>query len=320
MTSNRRLSGQFVVCLFAVCLMLISSVVTHAGATEQNIRQIHHAMGVTTLSGSVHRVVTLFQGATDTAVALGIQPVGVVDSWAEKPTYHYLRPQLAGVKHVGLETQPNLERIAALHPDLIIGSLSRHEKIYRQLSQIAPVVLTDNVYNFHHTLELVSMATGRNAQGKALWQQWQNRVAVFSSALSQKIPGWPLTAAILDVRADHLRLYLQDSFPGKVLEEIGFRFPLEKRHTWGVKLKTKESLPQVNADVFFVILHSDDQAVRKNYQRWRAHPLWKILKAPREGQVYPVDRVRWLLSGGILGANRILDQLSDRYQLQDEVP
>ena len=52
--------------------------------------------------------------ATDTAVALGIKPVGVVESWREKPTYKYLRDDLQDVKIVGQETQPNLEQIAEL--------------------------------------------------------------------------------------------------------------------------------------------------------------------------------------------------------------
>lgn len=43
-------------------------------------RQVSHALGVTVINGQPKRVVTLFQGATDTAVALGITPVGVVDS------------------------------------------------------------------------------------------------------------------------------------------------------------------------------------------------------------------------------------------------
>ncbi len=60
------------------------------------------------------RVITLFQGATDSAVALGITPCGIVDSWSEKPTYRYLRSALEPVPHVGLETQPSLEDIALL--------------------------------------------------------------------------------------------------------------------------------------------------------------------------------------------------------------
>ena len=299
--------------LYSLCLTLSAA----SSASADSSRAIAHAMGQSVVPNKAQRVVTLFQGATDSAVALGIKPVGVVESWAEKPMYQYLRQDLAGAKYVGLETQPNLEEIAALKPDLIIGTKARHEKIYPQLQKIAPTVLANTVYDFQYSLELTGEATGRKAQAEQVWQRWKKRTQQFREQLAQKQPNWPLSASILNVRADHLRLYLQESFPGAVLKDIGFHFPIEGngRSGWGMKLKTKEALPSVNADVFFVLLHSQQPVVEKNYQSWAAHPLWKILDAPRNQQVHQVDSVTWILSGGVLGANRILDQLSDIYQL-----
>lgn len=62
-------------------------------------------------------------------MALGITPIGVVESWLEKPMYRYLRNTLSDVEYVGLETQPNLEKIAWLNPDLIVGTRFRHERV-----------------------------------------------------------------------------------------------------------------------------------------------------------------------------------------------
>ncbi|WP_417526569.1 ABC transporter substrate-binding protein [Marinomonas shanghaiensis] len=299
------------VLMLAMCV-LVAVPATPVMASET--KTIIHAMGSTEVPKKVLRVVTLFQGATDSVVALGVTPVGVVDSWAQQPTYDYLREALANVAHVGLETQPNLEAIMALKPDVIIGTKSRHEKIYRQLSQIAPTVMTENVYDFKTTLDLTAEALNKQEKGQQLWHAFQQRITAFRKAIKQHEAKWPLTAAVLNVRADHLRLYLKQSFSGVVLKEIGFQFPLPKENGWGVKLKTKEALPSVNADVFFIILQSDDAAVRQNYDAWRAHPLWQMLTAPKNKQVYEVDNVAWLLSGGILGAEQILDQLYHMYQ------
>ncbi|WGY45807.1 iron-siderophore ABC transporter substrate-binding protein [Vibrio sp. ABG19] len=294
-----------------ICVLaILCGVVLPAQASTSVVT---HAMGQTRVVSGVNRVITLFQGATDSAVALGIRPVGVVDSWAETPTYDYLREALQGVQHLGLETQPNLEKIVALKPDLIIGARSRHEKIYPQLQQIAPTVLTDNVYDFQRTLALTGVATGREAMAQALWQQWQHNVTVFRQQLASRYSDWPLTASVLDIRADHLRLYLRDSFAGQVLSSIGFRLPAVPNASWGIKIKSKETLPSADADVFFVIKDSDQPAVVHNYDAWRTHPIWKVLKAPRMNQVYEVNKVSWLLSGGILGANLMLDQLSTIY-------
>ena len=117
---------------------------------NQDVRVIEHAMGKTEITGTPKRIVTLYQGATDVAVALGVKPVGVVESWVEQPVYNYMKDDLEGVAIVGEETQPNLEEIAKLKPDLIIASKLRHEKIYDQLSQIAPTVTHETVFKFKH--------------------------------------------------------------------------------------------------------------------------------------------------------------------------
>lgn len=291
--------------VLAMLLLSIQTAVASDATVDQDVHDKTHPM----------RVVTLFQGATDSVVALGVTPVGVVDSWAQQPTYDYLRHALKDVAHVGLETQPNIEAILALKPDLIIGATSRHEKIYSQLSQIAPTVLTDNVYDFKATLDLTAKALGKVDKGKQVWANFQKRIKGFRNGIKKRAGQWPQTASILNIRADHLRLYLQQSFPGTVLKEIGFKFPLPNKTGWGVKLKSKEALPSVNADVFFIILQSDEPAVRQNYRAWQSHPLWKMLNAPKHKQVYEVDQVAWLLSGGILGANQMLDQLYRIYHL-----
>ena len=301
--------------VFILLSALVLLVMPIRQAMAEELRIVAHSMGSTQVPKQVLRVVTLFQGATDSVVALGVTPVGVVDSWAQRPTYVYLRAALNEVPHVGLETQPSLEAIVALKPDLIIGTKSRHEKIYGQLSQIAPTVMTENVYDFKTTLELAAQAMNKEAKGQQLWQHFQQRAANFRDGIKKDSKHWPLTVSVLSIRIDHLRLYLQQSFSGAVLKEIGYEFPLSDKTGWGVKLKTKEALPSANADIFFILLHSDDPAVRQNYDAWRTHPLWQVLDAPKQKQVYEVDNVSWLLSGGILGAEQILDQLYQIYQL-----
>ena len=95
------------------------------------------ALGPAMAATQPTRVATLFQGATDSTVALGLRPCGVVESWSEKPVYRYLRPALAGVPSLGLETQPSLEDLALLAPDLIIASRFGHGRIAPLLHQCA---------------------------------------------------------------------------------------------------------------------------------------------------------------------------------------
>lgn len=259
------------------------------------------------------RIVTLFQGATDCAVALGVTPSGVVDSWSEKPMYRYLRHAVQGVAHVGLETQPSLEDIALLRPDVIVASRFRHQRIAPLLAQMGQVVMLDEVFEFKQTLAMMGAALQRQQQARYLLEQWQQRVAQLRLQLQVTYGDrWPLTVSVLDIREDHIRSYLPASFAGSVLSELGFAWTPAAREARGVSLKitSKESLPVVDADLFFIFQRGDGEAAQRSYQALVQHPIWQQLRAPRQGLMWRVDGVAWSLSGGILGANLMLDEIA----------
>jgi len=259
------------------------------------------------------RIVTLFQGATDCAVALGVTPSGVVDSWSEKPMYRYLRHAVQGVAHVGLETQPSLEDIALLRPDVIVASRFRHQRIAPLLAQMGQVVMLDEVFEFKQTLAMMGAALQRQQQARYLLEKWQQRVAQLRLQLQATYGDrWPLTVSVLDIREDHIRSYLPASFAGSVLSELGFAWTPATREARGVSLKitSKESLPVVDADLFFIFQRGDGEAAKRSYQALVQHPIWQQLRAPRQGLMWKVDGVAWSLSGGILGANLMLDEIA----------
>ncbi|HBX56741.1 ABC transporter substrate-binding protein [Pseudomonas sp. UBA2684] len=259
------------------------------------------------------RLVTLFQGATDSAVALGVMPSGIVDSWSEKPMYRYLRSALASVPHVGLETQPSLEDIVLLKPDLIVASRFRHQRIAPLLERIAPVVMLEEVSAFKETLLQMGIALQRRQAAMALLAQWQQRIALLREQLQRTFaPNWPPTVAVLEIREDHVRSHLPASFAGSVLNELGFRWNEASQAASGASLKitSKESLPVVNADIFFIFMRADSQAVQRHYASLVQHPLWQQMRAPQRQQVWQVDGVPWSMSAGILGANLMLDDIA----------
>lgn len=282
-------------------------------------RTVPHVFGETTIEGTPERVLTLYQGATDTAVALGIEPVGVVDSWIERPMYRYLRDDLRGVTHVGLETQPSLEGIAWLRPDLIVATSHRHRAIRGLLSEIAPTVAHDSPFDFKGTLELMGRATGRADRARALLRGWHARVSDFRRRIARTLgDAWPQEVAVIEFKSDHARVYYT-GFAGSILGELGFRRPPSHtgQGTWGIKLTNRETIPSMNADALFVIMNTRDPAVRRNHRRWTSHPLWQALDAVRNGHVYRVDPATWHLGGGIIAAHRMLDDLYARYGLHD---
>ncbi|PMR67576.1 ABC transporter substrate-binding protein [Halomonas heilongjiangensis] len=298
-----------------VAIMPLGATALAANDT-QGMRIVPNAFGDTLIPATPQRVVTLYQGATDSAVALGITPVGVVDAWLELPMYRYLRDALAGVEHVGLETQPNLEKVAWLAPDLIVATHFRHERVRPLLEKISPTVATGTVFDFKATLALMAEATGRESRARELLQEWDDRVAEFHQSVADKLgDGWPQKAAVVRFKSDHVRIY-STGFAGSILSELGFEQP-DSLHDqgWGMKLTSAENIPVMNADVIFVLLEPDDPAIADNYRHWASHPLWQRLDAVQDERVFEVDAVDWIMGGGILAANGMLDDLYAHFGL-----
>ncbi|SDF87641.1 iron complex transport system substrate-binding protein [Onishia taeanensis] len=304
-------------CRWLAALLAFATALAVSESAAGDGRSLANAFGDTQLPADAQRVVTLYQGATDSAVALGITPVGVVDSWLEKPMYRYLREALSGVEHVGLETQPNLEKIAWLDPDLIVATHFRHERVRPLLEKIAPTVATESVFDFKESLMLVAKATGRESKARALLEDWDARVTDFRRQIAAALgDAWPQKAAVVRFKSDHVRIY-STGFAGSILDELGFEQPSSVQDQgWGMKLTSEENIPVMNADVIFVLLEPDDPAIAENYRHWRSHPLWQRLDAVQHGRIYEVDPVDWIMGGGILAANAMLDDLYAHYGLE----
>lgn len=286
-------------------------------SSAADVREVEHAMGTTTIEGTPKKIVTLYQGATDAAVAFGIKPVGAVESWVQQPIYDYLKADLEGVTIVGDETQPNLEEISKLQPDLIIASKLRHEEIYEQLSAIAPTVTHETVFAFEETVDLMGKALNEEEKAAEILSNWDERVADFQEKIKEKLGDqWPIHASVLNFRADHARIYVT-GFAGSILSELGFGGPknITDESLDVVKLTDKESISNMNADVFYIFME-DDEAVKKTYEEWTNHPLWKNLDAVKADQLYTVDEVIWNMGGGINAANLMLDDIYDRFELE----
>ncbi|WP_339835824.1 iron-siderophore ABC transporter substrate-binding protein [Paenibacillus sp. FSL R7-0272] len=281
-------------------------------ATDET-RVIKHAMGETKIMGTPQRIVTLFQGANDVVVALGVKPAGVVESWVQQPVYEYLRKDLDGVPQVGQESQPNLEEINKLKPDLIIATKIRDEEIYDQLSQIAPTVVTETLFDWKETLKMVGEAMNKTEQSNKLLADWETRVADFKEKMGDRLP---IEATITNFRADQVRIFYM-GYAGKILKELGFTRPAgHDADKWGVELTSKEAIPDMNADMIFNFNSgTDTAAIEKNYKDWTSSPLWKNLDAVKNNQLYQVDEVAWNMAGGYTSANMMLDDLYKLFNL-----
>ena len=277
-------------------------------------REITHAMGVTDVPDNPQRIVVLTNEGTEALLAIGVKPVGAVESWKGNPWYDYLMPQMDGVTLLGTEGAPDLELIASLEPDLILGSKVRQEKIYEQLSAIAPTVTTETLgAPWKENLAVYADAVGKSAEGEAALAAFENRVTSLRTSLGEAVNE---SVSLVRISPARTRMYLKDSFPGAIVDAIGFkRPPTQDRDAFAEDL-TRERIPELAADrIFYFSPDPNDTEAEANLGDWTADPLWLNLDAVKADQARRVDDGIWVAAGGIFAANIVLDDIAAAYGL-----
>ncbi|MGV9264583.1 ABC transporter substrate-binding protein [Kitasatospora sp. NPDC003701] len=280
------------------------------GAAPTATRVVRHARGESAVPQRAARVVVLDTDALDSAVTLGLIPVGATTVAEGAPFSGYLpADRLAGTKAVGTIGQPNLESIAALEPDLILSNQVRDDKRYDELSKIAPTVLTATTGPaWKENVRLHADALGRRSEAAAAESVYRAEVAELVTAL-----GGPARAAATRVEMARFlagaptRLYLNDTFVGSLFKDLGVGRPANQdKPGFSIEI-SPEQVDQAAADVIFYSVYGD--AAKSDRSRIVEGSLWKNLDAVRAGRVYPVDDALWMLGIGYTGAGLILDQI-----------
>ncbi|MBA2942837.1 iron-siderophore ABC transporter substrate-binding protein [Paenibacillus sp. CGMCC 1.16610] len=290
-----------------------------APAATAGEKTIKHAMGTVTLKKKPERVVVLFNGMTDITAHLGVKPVGSVQSWEEKPWYNYLRAKMDGVKDLGEETQPNVEAIIALKPDLIIGTKARHEKLYPQLNSIAPTIITEEIFDWKANLKYASDALYMKEEGDKILADWDKKVAEFKQKAGDKLA--KTEVSIVRFERDGSARFYATGFAGTIFKELGLARPKAQILEPGkavLNLTTKEQMPSLDGDYIFDItrLNAEEPAVEKSQNDWTAHPLWKNLKGVKNGKYFKVDAITWNLAGGSMAAQAMLADLYKYFDIK----
>ncbi|MEM9809462.1 MAG: iron-siderophore ABC transporter substrate-binding protein [Cyanobacteria bacterium P01_D01_bin.56] len=272
-------------------------------ATGEPMRTIEHAMGTTQIPVSPERIVVLDYAPLDTALALDILPIGRIIL----PTSPIYPETIEDIAIVTEGTQPSLEAILTLKPDLILGSKIDAGQQYRRLSRIAPtVVARDNGRKggWQEHFRLHANALGKPEQAEQLLTAYQQRVEAIQSRLDQPLK--TMTASVMTHWSGGVVAYTTHSFSGSVLQDLGFeRNPVQdKGRGHGIRL-SKENLSAIDGDILFLMHQStnDDSIAKTEFIR---DPLWSTLNVVKQGIVCEVDSTTWAGGRSILAANQIL--------------
>ncbi|KAF0815737.1 ABC-type Fe3+-siderophore transport system, periplasmic iron-binding component [Bacillus sp. ZZV12-4809] len=283
--------------------------------TEDTGYTVEHAMGATKLDKTPEKVVILTNEGTEALLSMGVTPVGAVQSWTGDPWYDHITDEMKDVQVVGTESEVNVEAIAALQPDLIIGNKMRQEKIYDQLNDIAPTIFAETLRgDWKENFELYAKAINKEEEGKKVLADYDSRIEEIKTSLGDKLDQ---EVSIVRFMAGDVRIYHKDSFSGVILDQIGLARPESQNvDDFAENNATKERIPAMDGDVLFYFTYeTGDGEANKLAKEWLEDPLFKNLKVAQEGNVHEVSDTIWNTAGGVKAANLLLDDI-EKYLLK----
>ncbi|WP_182907232.1 ABC transporter substrate-binding protein [Microbispora sp. H13382] len=271
-------------------------------------RTLTHAMGTTEIKTPPKRVVVLDVGELDNVVSLGIQPVGFAPSEGSPELPSYLKQDAGTPKHVGTINSLNLEAIAGLRPDLILGSQLRAADQYDELSKIAPTVFSIRPgFTWKENYLLNAAALDKTEEARAKLADYDRAVKDLGAKLGDDKPVVSMVRFLPD---GLIRLYAKASFIGTILDDAGVPRPDNQNIPDLAAEVSAENIDQADADVIFTGVYGDPKATDKSAVQ--GNPLWKNLKAVKAGHAYEVPDETWYLGLGVTAAMEVVADL-DRY-------
>ena len=272
-------------------------------APGQFPRTVKHSLGAAQINSAPKRVVVLDTGELDGVLSLGIKPVGMVTTKGANPTPSYLADKVKGVPSVGTINEVNVEQIAALKPDLIVGSKLRAEKLYPQLSQIAPTVMSIRPgFPWKENFLLLGDALGKEKQAMNVL----NAYATSAADLKKKAPKG-VEVSLLRFMPGKTRLYGNKSLIGVVLQDAGIARPKKQNvNDLAVEI-SPEKLDEAAGDYIFYTSYATPDATGET--KALAGQQWKNLAAVKGGKAIRVNDDVWFLGLGPTGAQQIVKDL-----------
>ncbi len=298
----------------------VEQALTGGGAASASFPlTITHARGETTLERPAERVVALEWTYVENLLALGVQPVGVADisgynDWVQIPV-----ALDAGVQDVGTRQAPDLERIAALKPDLILAPSFRVDANYDALNAIAPTLAFDpypantsltQYDEMVQTFQTIARVVGREQEGArvlAAMEQTFSTQAERIKAAGQAGAPFVLAQAFSGGNGAQVRLFTENALAVQIVERLGLENAWQDTtfQQYGFSTVSVEALPQLGEAHFFYVVQDDDNVFATDMIR----PLWESLPFVRAGNAHPLGGDTWLF-GGPLSAEVLSEKVT----------
>lgn len=312
--------------LFVISLMVLVACQkdeSKSGGNDNNSSkekiEIEDGFGTQTFDNVQEKVVALEWSIVEELLTVDVQPVGVADIEGFNKWVTIDAKIADNVVDVGTRTEPNIEEIAKLEPDVIIGIKGRHEAVKDQLEKIAPVVLYDgstpeaveNLYEhalktLRQTAKLVGKADAAEEAITSLEEKMQGAKETVES-LELASNKFLFTQAFTVNEAPTFRLFANNSIVSQVMEGMGLENIMDENGEGSGMIETSvEGITPYQESMLFYTVQEDDPL----FSKLENHAGWNNFTFVKEEQLYDVGAGLWTF-GSVLSMETLVDHVEE---------
>ncbi|BBH53133.1 ABC transporter substrate-binding protein [Fluviispira sanaruensis] len=277
---------------------LLSLYVPICGAAEFPL-SVKAENGVVKLEKKPERIVVLEFGLLDELKLLGVKPVGMGKSDnTEGQDPAHLQEFIKDIPGVGTRDEPSLEAIAKLKPDLIIGEVTFISGLLPQLNKIAPTILLNGILGdpAEQVKNLKILASITNTEDKVDGIV-KHHDEIRRKAIDLSMKSKPKTVLMGFITPSGIfRVLSSNAIATPILKDLNKTNLIKDTSVMHRVDITVEGVLQKNPDQIVILLTDGDLAP---YEKLKANPLWKDVRAFKQNQVYFLDRNVWAKTHGI---------------------
>ncbi len=269
-----------------------------------NTLRVAHKYGEIEIPKAPKRLV-VDHGLLEVCISLGIKPLAAV-VYGEVP--EFVKDKLDGIEIISGGDVVNIETIAALKPDLLIGQFyfgGFDEGVFKNFSNIAPTVILRELPHWSLVTRDMAKLLSKQTEAEALFAGYTQKLDA-AQAQMQPVVG-DGTVAMLQVLPENFYLtgpgaesngkFLPAYFGTFLYRDLGFKpAPIITKLVGKQEVVefSFEKLPEIDADVLLVVPTSRPGSViqeQEIYKKLTGSPLFKAIPAVKAGKSFELGPV-----------------------------
>lgn len=255
------------------------------------------------------KVVALSEMDLDSALALGVRPVGITAGRGQQGAPEYLAEQSQGIPVVGAVTGPDIEKVLQAKPDVILAGQLADQQVLEQLGEIAPTVVTvDKSKDWKKSLSLTGQVLGKKNEAETFLADYDKKAAAVKKSLGDRAGA---TVSVARYSAKGTAVMQQGVFISDVLKDLGLKRPgiqNDKGQGHSTPL-SDEDLKQIDADWLFIGTLASTGKDADLFGDLKDKAAYQQLDAVKDGHVTEIDGSKWTSLGGANAAVSVLDDI-----------